>query len=84
MAKEKIQDFGAGQAAFLGRALAFNEARCKEVLSIEFADYIAQEIAVKTRLYNTRRNKPQVEEEVESSDEVDRDATDYYRTSRGE
>ncbi len=84
MASVRIQAFGPGQAAFLGRALAFNESRCKERLSMELEEYVAQEVAIKAKLYNTIRNRRSVEQDSESSDEVDRDATDYYRASRGE
>jgi hypothetical protein len=41
-------------------------------------------VAVKVKRYNTGVNVPSAEEGSESSDEVDRDASDYYRASRGE
>lgn len=84
MAVERIQAFGAGQAAFLGRALAFNQSRCTERLHIDFEDYVAQEVAIKARLYNTLRNRPLAERVDDASDKVDRDAIDYFRATRGE
>lgn len=84
MASQKLQGFGEGQQALLERARVFHEWRCREVLGIEFEDWLAQEIAVKVKRYNTGVNVPSEEEDSETSDEVDRDATDYYRASRGE
>jgi len=73
-----------GERAFQDRARAFLASRCKDVLGVEFEDWIAQEVAVKVKRYNTGVNISTEEKDSESSDEVDRDASDYYRASRGE
>ena len=72
-----------GLAEFIKRALAFHSSRCKEHLGISFEDYAAQEVAIKVKRYNTLKNIPSETKESESTDEVDRDASDYYRASRG-
>lgn len=77
-------EFAEGQAEFIKQAQAFHESRCTKYLSISLEDYVAQEVALKARQYNTLRNVRTVKQDAESSDEVDRDATDYYRASRGE
>lgn len=84
MASQGIKQFEGGQEIFIEKAKAFCESRCKEYLSVSFEDYIAQEIAIKARLYNTLRNVPSVQVDAETTDEVDADAIDYYRASRGE
>jgi len=83
LASQKI-GLEVGEQTFRERARAFLTSRCKEVLGIEFEDWIAQEVAIKVKRYNTGVNVPGDKEESETSDEVDRHASDYYRASRGE
>ncbi len=82
--KPSLWEFAEGQAEFIKQAQQFHELRCKEYLSIGLEDYVAQEVALKARQYNTLRNVRSVKRDAETSDKVDRDATDYYRASRGE
>ncbi|TAK83759.1 MAG: hypothetical protein EPO20_16840 [Betaproteobacteria bacterium] len=90
MAKNRLKDkpaqweFAEGQAEFIKQAQQFHESRCQEHLSISLEDYIAQEVALKARQYNTMRNVSTVKQDAETSDKVNKDATDYYRASRGE
>lgn len=74
----------AGERTFQERARAFLASRCEKVLGIGFEDWIAQVVAVKVKRYGTGVNVPSAHEESESSDAVDRNATDYFKASRGE
>lgn len=73
-----------GERTFQTRAKAFLSSRCKKVLGIGFEDWIAQVVAVKVKRYDTGVQAPSPDEECESSDAVDRNATDYFKASRGE
>ena len=73
-----------GERMFQARAKAFLSFRCREVLGIGFEDWIAQVVAVKVKRYDTGVKVPTPDEECESSDAVDRNATDYFKASRGE
>jgi len=74
----------AGERTFQTRAKAFLSSRCREVLGIGFEDWIAQVVAVKVKRYDTGVKVPTPDEECESSDAADRNATDYFKASRGE
>ncbi len=76
--------FEEGERTFQARARAFLASRCKNVLGIEFKDWIAQVVAVKVKRHNTGVSVPSEEEESETSDAVDRNATAYFKASRGE
>jgi len=84
MASQGIAGFEEGQVAFIEKAKAFCESRCMEYQSISFEDYIAREIALKGRLYNTIRNRGKVEIAAENADEEDADGIDDDPASRGE
>jgi len=73
-----------GERTFQARAKAFLSSRCNQVLGIGFEDWIAQVVAVKVKRYDTGIKVPTPDEECESSDAVDRNATDYFKASRGE
>lgn len=73
-----------GERTFQERAKAFLASRCKEVLGINFEDWIAQVVAVKVKRYDTGASVPSEEEESESSDAADRNAADYFKASRGD
>ena len=73
-----------GERMFQARAKAFLSFRCREVLGIGFEDWIAQVVAVKVKRYDTGVKVPTPDEECESSDAVDRNASDYFKASRGE
>jgi hypothetical protein len=73
-----------GERTFLARARTFLAFRCKNVLGIDFEDWIAQVVAVKVKRYYTGENVTGGEEESATSDAVDRNATDYFKASRGE
>jgi hypothetical protein len=83
MATRNIQNAADGERQFLEEAASFMEARC-EKLEVEVADWIAMEVAVKKKKFNTGVNVPEPEAEAETPGEVDRDAIDYYKASRGE
>lgn len=76
--------FEEGERTFQARARAFLASRCKNVLGIEFKDWIAQVVAVKVKRHNTGVSVPSEEEESATSDAVDRNATAYFKASRGE
>ena len=84
MASQGVNSFEAAQEAFIGRAKAFNESRCRDRLEIAFEDWVAMEVAIKRKQYNTGLNVADPEDEADTSDEVARDAIDYHRASRGE
>lgn len=65
-------EFEEGQAEFAKRSLAFNSSRCVEFLQISFQDYVAQEIAIKVKRYNTLKNVPSETKDIESPNELDR------------
>jgi len=73
-----------GERTFQARARAFLASRCKNVLGIEFRDWIAQIVAVKVKRHNTGVSVPGEEEESETDDAVDRNAAAYFKASRGE
>lgn len=73
-----------GERTFQARAKAFLSSRCEKVLGIDFEDWIAQVVAVKVKRYDTGLKVPTPDEECESSDAVDRNATEYFKASRGE
>lgn len=73
-----------GERTFQARARAFLASRCKKVLGVDFEDWIAQVVAVKVKRYNTGINVPSEKDESETSDAVDRNATDYFKASRGD
>lgn len=77
-------DIEEGERTFQARARAFLASRCRKVLGIDFEDWIAQVVAVKVKRYSTGVNVPSEDEESETSDAVDRNATDYFKASRGE
>ena len=84
MASQGIRDEAKGEDAFRQGARAFLASRCETRLNIAYEDWLAMEVALKVKKYNTLANVPGLEEEAETSDEVDSDAIDYYRASRGE
>lgn len=84
MAIQKIDDFATAERAFVEAARGFNESRCRERLEIGFEDWIAMEIGIKRKQYNTGLNVRDPEDGAEDSDEVDRSAIEYQRASRGE
>lgn len=84
MACEKITDEAEGLRQFLDRARAFLESMCQDRLGIAYPEWLAMEVAVKAKKYNTFANVPSPEEEADTSEEVDGYAIDYYRASRGD
>lgn len=73
-----------GEQTFHARARAFLASRCEKVLGIDFEDWIAQVVATKVKRYNTGLCVPSEAEESETSDAVERSATEYFKASRGE
>ncbi len=83
MASQGMRDEAAGERAFREGARAFLTARC-EGFGISYEEWFGQDISVKAKKFNTQANIPSLEEDAETSDEVDADAIDYLRATRGE
>lgn len=73
-----------GERTFQARAREFLASRCKNVLGIEFDDWIAQIVAVKLKRYRSGLAVSGEAEESETSDTVDRNSVAYFKASRGE
>jgi hypothetical protein len=84
MAKNNISDYDEGVKQFQQMAKSFTSARCVDKLEIPFEDWIAQQVSLKARKFNSRRNAPTPKQEAQTPDQVDRDAVDYSKQSKGE
>lgn len=84
MAKYKIRDYGQGAAQLQDKAKELVGARCKDKLNIGFDDWIAQQVSIKSKQFNTRLNIRTPEQEATTSDKDDSDAVEYYEQSKGE
>lgn len=82
--EDKAKGYADGVGIFHRRAEAFHVARCEDKLGIRFEDWIELEIAIKRRKFNTLINVPSLAKDSATPEEVDRDAIDYSKASRGE
>lgn len=82
--KDKATGYADGVGIFHKRAEAFHVSRCVDKLGIRFEDWIELEIAIKRRRFNTLINVPSLAKDSATPEEVDRDAIEYSKTSRGE
>jgi hypothetical protein len=79
-----IKVYGEGVVALMESCREFHEGWCRDKLNISFEDWLAQKLALKARQFNTRANKRTIREEASTSDEVEKNASAYYKQSRGE
>lgn len=84
MAVHKIRGYAEGAQRFQDACVAFHTARCRDKLDISFEDWVAQEVSVKGRRFNTLLNIPSLKEDSERPEEVDAHAVAYFKASRGE
>lgn len=84
MAIHGITNYREGLKAFQEQCEIFHLNRCEGVLNIALEDWVALEVRNKGRLYNSLRNVPSLREESDTPDEVDADAIEYTKQSRGE
>ena len=84
MAIHKLRDYDQGGLLLLEKCRDFHEGRCRDKLETEFEAWIAQQVSIKERRFNTRLNGPSLRHEASTSDEVDRDAVRYHKATRGE
>lgn len=84
MAIHGIAHYREGVQAFQEQCEAFHRNRCDEQLKVALEDWVELQVRTKGRLYNSVRNVPSLREESETLDEVDADAIEYTKQSRGE
>jgi len=84
MAIHGLTNYQAGLKAFLGRCTVFHEARCEQKLNTTLEEWVELEARAKGRRFNSLRTVPDPEEEIKTPDEVDANAIDYSKASRGE
>lgn len=84
MAVRGIKVYGEGVVTLMENCREWHEAWCREKLNISFEDWLAQKLALKARQFNTRANKRTIRDEASTSDEVEKNASAYYRQTRGE
>lgn len=84
MAVRGIRVYGEGVVALMEGCREFHETWCREKLEMSFDDWLDQKLALKARQFNTRDNKHPIRDEASTSDEVEKNASAYYRQSRGE
>ncbi len=84
MAIHGLTNYQAGLKAFLGRCTVFHESRCEQKLNTTLEEWVELEARSKGRRFNSLRNVPDPEEESKTPDEVDANAIDYSKASRGE
>jgi len=84
MAIHGLTNYQAGLKAFLGRCTVFHEARCEQKLNTTLEEWVELEARTKGRRFNSLRTVPDPEEEIKTPEEVDANAIDYSKASRGE
>ena len=84
MAIHGITNYQEGMKAFQEQCEIFHRNRCDGVLNIALEDWVELQVRNKGRLYNSLRNVPSLREESDTPDEVDADAIEYTKQSRGE
>jgi hypothetical protein len=84
MAVKGINVYGEGCIGLMEDSRKWFEPWCRDQLEIAFDDWLDQKLRLKVREFNTRKNVRTIRQESETSDEVEKDAADYYRKSRGE
>lgn len=62
----------------------WHESWCRDKLAIEFDEWLAQKLALKAKQFNTRANKRGIRQDATTSEGAEKNATAYYRQSRGE
>lgn len=82
MASQKLSGYEQGTAAFKAQTKALHASRAESKFGLSFEDWLAQEVAIKAKRFNTLLNVPGTRGETD--EEEDDDAADYYRASRGE
>jgi len=84
MALKGITAFDTGAEQFLCTARNLQEAHCANRLSIEFEEWIEQQVAVKAKRFNLPFGQASPRDEAELSEEDELEAIDYFDASRGE
>lgn len=82
MASQKLSGYEAGATAFQAQTQAIHASRAESKYNLPFEDWLAQEVALKAKRFNTLLNVPGTGGETD--EEEDDDAAEYYRASRGE
>jgi hypothetical protein len=84
MAIKGIRTYGEALIRLFDDCRDFFEGWCRDVIGKEFPDWLDQKVALKARQFNTHQNVRSVKQDAETSDKVEKDASDYYDKSRGE
>ena len=84
MAVHKLKSYAEGAERLQAACAAFHATRCQDKLKLTFEEWVAQEVSIKGRRFNTLRNIPSLKEDSERSDKVDAHAVAYYKATKGE
>lgn len=82
MASQRLKGYEEGVTAFQAQTRAIHTTRAESKHGLSFEDWLAQEVAIKAKRFNTVLNVPGTGGEPD--EEEDDDAAEYYRASRGE
>jgi hypothetical protein len=84
MAVKGLRVYGEGSIRLMEDARAWHEEWCFERLNTGFDDWLHQKLSLKARQFNTRKNVRSVRQDATTPDKVEKNASDYYKKSRGE
>lgn len=84
MCVKGLKVYGDGCIKLMEDCREYHEGWCKDKVKIEFTEWLEQKLNLKARDFNTRKNRRTVRQEANITDEVEKDAADYYKQSRGE
>ena len=84
MAVRGLYVYGEGCVRLMEDCRKWLDPWCKDRLEIAFDDWLSQKLRLKAREFNTRKNVRTIRQDSETSGEVEKDAADYYRQTRGE
>jgi len=76
--------YGDGCIKLMEDCREYHEGWCKDRVGIEFPEWLEQKLNLKARDFNTRKNRKTIRQEASIPDEVEKDASDYYKKSKGE
>ena len=83
MAVKGLRVYGEGCIRLMEDCREWHESWCRDQIKMEFPDWLDQKLSLKARQFNTRRNVRTVRQDAKTSDQVEKDAVDYHKQSRG-
>jgi hypothetical protein len=84
MTVKGIRVYGEGCMRLMEDCRQWHEGWCRDQIKIEFPNWLEQKLSLKARDFNTRKNRRTIKQEAKIPDEVEKNAADYYKQSKGE